>query len=90
MLIGWSNYFRHAQVYAIFERLDKWIRPRFRCAQMCKGGVEKPRTREAKLLGAGLSSERARASAYNGRGLGGTVERRAVAHECNAPDTLFL
>ena len=66
LLIGWSNYFRHAQVKATFERLDPWIRRRFRCVQWRQW--KKPRTREAKLLGAGLSPERAWTSAYNGRG----------------------
>ena len=59
--------FRHAQVKATFERLDTWIRRRFRCVQF-GGSGKKPRTREAKLLGAGLSPERAWTSAYNGRG----------------------
>ena len=65
LLIGWSNYFRHAQVKATFERLDTWIRRRFRCVQWRQW--KKPRTREAKLLGADLSPERAWTSAYNGR-----------------------
>ena len=30
---GWSNYFRHAQVKATFERLDEWTRRRLRCVQ---------------------------------------------------------
>jgi RNA-directed DNA polymerase len=66
LLIGWSNYFRHAQVKATFERLDTWIRRRFRCVQWRQW--KKPRTREAKLLGAGLSPERAWKSACNGHG----------------------
>ena len=66
LLIGWSNYFRHAQVKATFERLDEWIRRRLRCVQWRQW--KKPRTRAAKLLGAGLSCERAWTSAYNGHG----------------------
>ena len=66
LLIGWSNYFRHAQVKATFERLDEWIRRRLRCVQWRQW--KKPRTRAAQPLGADLSCERARTSAYNGHG----------------------
>ena len=66
LLIGWSNYFRHAQVKATFERLDEWIRRRLRCVRWRQW--KKPRTRAVKLLGAGLSCERAWTSAYNGHG----------------------
>ena len=33
LLIGWSAYFRYAEVKTTFERLDEWIRRRFRCVQ---------------------------------------------------------
>ena len=62
LLIGWSAYFRYAEVKTTFERLDEWIRRRFRCVQWRQW--KKPRTRAAKLISAGLSEGRA----YNGHG----------------------
>ena len=66
LLIGWSNYFRHAQVKATFERLDQWIRRRLRCVQWRQW--KRPRTREAKLFRSRFEPGTRWASAYNGRG----------------------
>ena len=66
LLIGWSNYFKLAEVKTTFERLDQWIRRRIRCIlwRQWKGA----HTRAKKLMGRGLPEERAWRSATNGRG----------------------
>jgi RNA-directed DNA polymerase len=66
LLVGWSNYFKLAEVKAAFERLDAWIRRRLRCIRWRQW--KRPRTRAKHLLKRGLSKERARKSAGNGRG----------------------
>ena len=43
LLIGRSNYHKHAEVAMTFDRLDEWIRRRFRCAQWRQW--KRPRTR---------------------------------------------
>ena len=66
LLTGWSNYYKHAEVAATFERLDEWIRRRFRGVQWRQW--KRPRTRRTKLIQAGLDEDRARLSASNGHG----------------------
>jgi len=66
LLIGWSNYFKLAEVKAAFERLDEWIRCRLRCIRWRQW--KRPRTRAKKLMKRGLSEDRAWKSAGNGRG----------------------
>ena len=66
LLIGWSNYYKHAEVAVTFDRLDEWIRRRFRCAQWRQW--KRPRTRAKKLRQAGLDEDRAWQSASNGHG----------------------
>ena len=66
LLIGWSNYFKLAEVKSTFERLDQWIRRRLRCILWRQW--KRPYTRAKKLMGRGLPEERARKSATNGRG----------------------
>ena len=66
LLIGWSNYFKLAEVKSTFERLDQWIRRRLRCILWRQW--KRPYTRAKKLMGRGLPEERAWKSATNGRG----------------------
>ena len=66
LLTGWSNYYKHAEVAATFERLDEWIRRRFRGVRWRQW--KRPRTRRTKLIQAGLDEDRARLSASNGHG----------------------
>jgi RNA-directed DNA polymerase len=66
LLIGWSNYFKLAEVKAAFERLDEWIRRRLRCIRWRQW--KRPRTRAKKLMKLGIPEERAWKSAGNGRG----------------------
>ena len=66
LLIGWSNYFKLAEVKSTFERLDQWIRRRMRCILWRQW--KRPYTRAKKLMGRGLPEERAWKSATNGRG----------------------
>ena len=63
---GWVNYFRHADVKGVFEKLDAWIRRHLRKIlwRQWKG----PRRRELMLRRLGLTKERAWRSATNGRG----------------------
>jgi len=65
-LRGWLNYFRHADVKGVFEKLDAWIRRHLRKIlwRQWKG----PRRRELMLRRLGLTPERAWRSATNGRG----------------------
>jgi RNA-directed DNA polymerase len=65
-LIGWSNYFKLAEVKAAFERLDEWIRRRLRCIRWRQW--KRPYTRAKNLMKRGLPEERAWKSATNGRG----------------------
>jgi len=66
LLIGWSNYFKLAEVKAAFERLDEWIRRRLRCIRWRQW--KRPYTRAKNLLKRGFPEERAWKSATNGRG----------------------
>jgi RNA-directed DNA polymerase len=66
LLVGWSNYFKLAEVKAAFERLDEWIRRRLRCIRWRQW--KRPRTRAKNLMKRGLPEERAWKSATNGRG----------------------
>jgi RNA-directed DNA polymerase len=66
LLIGWSNYFKHAEVKAAFERLDEWIRRRLRCIRWRQW--KRTRTRAKNLMKLGISKDRAWKSAGNGRG----------------------
>ncbi len=64
--VGWVRYFGLAQVKAVFEELDQWIRRKLRC--MLWRQWKRPRTRAKKMIRLGLEEERAWRSAYNGRG----------------------
>jgi RNA-directed DNA polymerase len=66
LLVGWSNYFKQAEVKNVFERLDEWIRRRMRCILWRQW--KRTRTRAKNLMKRGLSKERAWQSASNGRG----------------------
>jgi RNA-directed DNA polymerase len=66
LLIGWSNYFKLAEVKAAFERLDEWIRRRLRCIRWRQW--KRTRTRAKNLMKLGIPKERAWKSAGNGRG----------------------
>jgi RNA-directed DNA polymerase len=66
LLIGWINYFKLAQVKATFERLDEWLRRRFRCILWRQW--KRPYTRARRLMSRGLAEEQAWKSATNGRG----------------------
>jgi RNA-directed DNA polymerase len=66
LLIGWSNYFKLAEVKATFERLDEWIRRRLRCIRWRQW--KRPCTRAKNLMKLGIAAEKARKSASNGRG----------------------
>jgi RNA-directed DNA polymerase len=66
LLIGWSSYFKLAEVKAAFERLDEWIRRKLRCILWRQW--KRAHTRAKKLMKRGLLEERAWKSATNGRG----------------------
>ena len=66
LLIGWSNYFKLAEVKNVFERLDQWTRRRMRCILWRQW--KRTYTRAKKLMSRGLPEERAWQSATNGRG----------------------
>lgn len=66
LLIGWSNYFKLAEVKAAFERLDEWIRRRLRCIRWRQW--KRAYTRAKNMMKRGLPEERAWKSATNGRG----------------------
>jgi RNA-directed DNA polymerase len=66
LLIGWSNYFKLAEVKNVFERLDQWIRRRIRCILWRQW--KRAYTRAKNLMKRGLPEERAWVSATNGRG----------------------
>lgn len=66
LLVGWSNYFKLAEVKNVFERLDEWIRRRLRCIRWRQW--KRSHTRAKNLMKRGLLEERAWKSATNGRG----------------------
>jgi RNA-directed DNA polymerase len=66
LLVGWSNYFKLAEVKNVFERLDEWIRRRLRCILWRQW--KRPRTRAKNLMKYGLPEVQACKSAGNGRG----------------------
>ena len=66
LLVGWSNYFKLAEVKNVFERLDEWIRRRMRCILWRQW--KRTYTRAKNLMKRGLPEERAWKSATNGRG----------------------
>jgi len=66
LLVGWSNYFKLAEVKAAFERLDEWIRRRLRCILWRQW--KRTYTRAKNLMKRGLPKDRALKSAMNGRG----------------------
>lgn len=66
LLVGWSNYFKLAEVKNVFERLDEWIRRRLRCILWRQW--KRTFTRAKNLMKRGLPEERAWQSATNGRG----------------------
>jgi RNA-directed DNA polymerase len=66
ILIGWSNYFRLAQVKSTFEDLDGWIRRKLRCILWRQW--KRPYTRFRNMMKRGIDKVRAWASATNGRG----------------------
>ena len=66
VLIGWSNYFRLAQVKSTFEDLDGWIRRKLRCILWRQW--KRTYTRFRNFMKRGLDKVRAWASATNGRG----------------------
>jgi RNA-directed DNA polymerase len=66
LLIGWSNYFKLAEVKIAFERLDAWIRRRLRCIRWRQW--KRVSTRAKNLIKLGVSNEKAWKAATNGRG----------------------
>ena len=66
LLVGWSNYFKLAEVKNVFERLDEWIRRRMRCILWRQW--KRTYTRAKNLMKRGIPEERAWKSAINGRG----------------------
>jgi len=66
LLVGWSNYFKLAEVRNVFERLDEWIRRRMRCILWRQW--KRTYTRAKNLMKRGLPEEQAWTSATNGRG----------------------
>jgi RNA-directed DNA polymerase len=66
LLVGWSNYFKLAEVKITFERLDEWIRRRMRCILWRQW--KRNYTRAKNLRKRGLAEEQAWQSATNGRG----------------------
>jgi len=66
LLVGWSNYFKLAEVKNVFERLDEWIRRRMRGILWRQW--KRSHTRVKNLMKRGLPEERAWKSATNGRG----------------------
>lgn len=66
LIIGWTEYFKQAEVKITFELLDEWLRRKLRCILWRQW--KRPRTRAKKLMERGIERVRAHASAYNGRG----------------------
>lgn len=65
-LVGWSNYFKLAEVKNTFDGLDSWIRRKLRC--LIWRQWKRTYRRAKNLIRRGLSEERAWKSAQNGRG----------------------
>ena len=66
ILRGWYNYFRLAEVKAVFEALDGWLRRRLRCVLWRQW--KRPYTRRKRLEARGLDADTAWKSAANGHG----------------------
>lgn len=66
LLVGWSNYYKLAEVKITFERLDEWTRRRMRCILWRQW--KRNYTRAKNLRKRGLTEELAWHSATNGRG----------------------
>jgi RNA-directed DNA polymerase len=66
LLIGWTEYFKLAEVKVTFEQLDEWLRRKLRCILWRQW--KKPRTRAKRLMERGIHQTRAYVSAYNGHG----------------------
>jgi RNA-directed DNA polymerase len=66
LLVGWSNYFKLAEVKAAFERLDEWIRRKLRCIRWRQW--KRVCTRAKNLIKQGIPKEKAWKAATNGRG----------------------
>ena len=63
---GWAAYFSLCDVKATFERFDEWMRRRLRALLWRQW--KRPKTRCRELCKRGLDRERAAKSAFNGRG----------------------
>ena len=66
MLLGWTSYFRKAEVRLTFEALDQWLRRKLRAILWRQW--KRPWTRAKELTRRGLARERAWTSATNGHG----------------------
>lgn len=66
LLRGWVSYFRYAEVKAVWQDLDGWLRRRLRGRLWRQG--KRPLARARMLMKRGLSEARAWRSATNGRG----------------------
>lgn len=66
VLRGWVNYFRLAEVKAVFEETDQWIRRKLRGLLWRRW--KRVKTRAKNLMKRGLDKERAWKSATNGHG----------------------
>jgi len=66
ILVGWTSYFRKAEVRQTFEDLDQWIRRKLRAILWRQW--KRPWTRARELMRRGLDHVRAWVSATNGHG----------------------
>jgi RNA-directed DNA polymerase len=66
ILVGWTSYFRKAEVRKTFEDLDQWIRRKLRAILWRQW--KRPWTRARELMRRGLDHVRAWISATNGHG----------------------
>jgi RNA-directed DNA polymerase len=66
VLVGWTSYFRKAEVRRTFEELDQWLRRKLRAILWRQW--KRPWTRARELARRGLARERAWLSATNGHG----------------------
>jgi RNA-directed DNA polymerase len=66
ILVGWTSYFRKAEVRQTFEDLDQWIRRKLRAILWRQW--KRPWTRSRELMRRGLDHVRAWISATNGHG----------------------
>jgi RNA-directed DNA polymerase len=66
ILVGWTSYFRKAEVRKTFEDLDQWIRRKLRAILWRQW--KRPWTRARELIRRGLDHVRAWVSATNGHG----------------------